>query len=45
MQQSDIGEDIRLENVILDKKVIVRDNKELVGTDSFPIVVGKGRLI
>ena len=45
MQQSDIGEGVHLRNVIADKKVIVRDNKELVGTEQFPIVVGKGRII
>ena len=45
LQQSDIGENVHLKNVILDKKVIVRDDKELVGTSEFPIVVGKGRII
>ena len=45
LQQSDIGENVTLKNVILDKKVIVRDEKELVGTSEFPIVVGKGRII
>ena len=45
MQQSDIGENVHLKNVIIDKKVIVRENKELVGTEQFPIVVGKGRII
>ena len=45
LQQSDIGENVRLENVILDKKVVIRDDKELVGTKEFPVVVGKGRVI
>ena len=45
LQNSEIGENVRLENVILDKKVMVRDNKELVGTTEFPIVVSKGRII
>ncbi|MCI5745596.1 MAG: glucose-1-phosphate adenylyltransferase subunit GlgD [Erysipelotrichaceae bacterium] len=45
LQQGEIGENVHLENVILDKKVIVRDNKTLVGTDSFPIIVEKGRII
>ena len=44
-KQSDIGENVRLENVILDKKVVIRDDKELVGTKEFPVVVGKGRVI
>jgi glucose-1-phosphate adenylyltransferase len=45
LQNSEIGENVRLENVILDKKVIVKDNKELVGTSDFPILVGKGKII
>ena len=45
LQQSDIGENVRLENVILDKKVVIRDDKELVGTKEFSVVVGKGRVI
>ena len=45
LQNSEIGENVRLENVILDKKVIVRDNKELVGTQDFPVLVGKGKII
>lgn len=45
LQQSEIGDNVRLENVIIDKKVIVRNNKELVGTKSFPVIVGKGKII
>ena len=45
MQQSEIGENVNLENVIVDKKVIVRDNKRLVGTEDFPVVVGKSKVI
>lgn len=45
LQQSDIGENVKLKNVILDKKVIIRDNKELVGTDDYQVVVGKGKII
>lgn len=45
LQQSDIGENVHLKNVILDKKVIVRDHSELVGTKEFPIIVGKGKII
>ncbi len=45
LQQSDIGSNVRLERVILDKKVIVRDESELVGTKNFPIIVGKGNII
>ena len=45
MQQSEIGENVNLENVIIDKKVIVRDSKRLIGTEEFPIVVGKSKII
>lgn len=45
LQQSDIGENVKLKNVILDKKTMIRDDKELVGTEDFPIVVGKGMII
>ena len=45
LQQSDIGENVKLKNVILDKKTMIRDEKELVGTEEFPIVVGKGKII
>ena len=45
LQQSEIGENVTLENVIVDKKVIVRDNKRLIGTEDFPVVVGKGKVI
>lgn len=45
LQQSEIGANVRLENVITDKMVIVRDDVELVGTKDFPVVVGKGRII
>ena len=45
LQQTEIGENVTLENVIVDKKVIVRDNKRLIGTEDFPVVVGKGKVI
>lgn len=45
LQQSDIGENVHLKNVVLDKKVIIRDDSELVGTKDFPVIVGKGKII
>ena len=45
MQQCDIGENVHLKNVIIDKKVIVRDNKELVGEPNYLVIVGKGKVI
>ena len=45
LQQSDIGSNVSLKHVIVDKKAIIRDDKELVGTEDFSIVVSKGRII
>lgn len=45
MQQTEIGENVHLKNVIIDKKVIIRDNKELVGDSNYIVVVGKGKII
>lgn len=45
MQQSEIQNNTHLENVILDKSVLIRDNKTLIGTENYPIVVTKGKVI
>ena len=45
MQQSEIQNNTHLENVILDKRVLIRENKTLIGTEDFPIVVSKGKVI
>lgn len=45
MQGSEIHENAVLENVILDKEVIVRRNKRLISQESYPMVVVKGTVI
>lgn len=45
MQDSEIQERAVLENVILDKEVIVRKGKNLIGQESYPIVIRKGAVI
>jgi len=42
MQECEIGENVTLKNVILDKKVKIKANEELIGPATYPIVVGKG---
>jgi glucose-1-phosphate adenylyltransferase len=45
MQDSEIQEKAVLENVILDKEVIVRKGRQLVGQDSYPMVIRKSAII
>ncbi|NMB45948.1 MAG: glucose-1-phosphate adenylyltransferase subunit GlgD [Firmicutes bacterium] len=45
MQKSVIGEDCVLQNVILDKEVVVTDAKNLVGDPDYPMVLGKKTVI
>lgn len=45
MQDTVIGENCDLEHVVLDKDVTVRDNKRLIGQDTYPIVIGKRAVI
>ena len=41
MQDSDIGANVELENVIFDKAVTIRTNGRLIGEKQYPIVIGK----
>lgn len=41
MQDSDIGANVELENVIFDKAVTIRSNGRLIGEKQYPIVIGK----
>ena len=41
MQDSDIGANVELENVIFDKAVTIRANGRLIGEKQYPIVIGK----
>jgi len=45
MQRSQIGKNARLENVILDKHVIVNDNVILKGDPGEPVVIGKNAVV
>ncbi len=45
MQGSEIHDKAVLENVILDKSVIVRKGKHLIGQESYPVVVRKNAVI
>ena len=43
MQGCRIGKNTEIENVIFDKHVSLSDGKRLITTDTYPIVVGKGK--
>jgi len=45
MQNSEVHEDSILENVILDKNVIIRVGKRLTGQADYPVLIGKGGVI
>lgn len=45
MQDTVVGEDVQLEYVISDKNVKITSGKELKGTDTFPVFVGKGQTV
>ena len=45
MQAVSIGENSRLDHVILDKGVVIRDGRTLNGYEGFPIILKKGTVI
>ena len=45
MQAGSIGENCELDHVVLDKNVQVRRKQRLVGTENYPVVVGKNMII
>lgn len=45
MQNAEVQENAILENVILDKDVIIRRGKRLTGQENYPVVIGKGAVI
>ena len=45
MQASDVGAQSLLEHVILDKSVVVRDSRRLIGDENFPIIIRKGAVV
>jgi len=45
MQNTEIMQGVSLDNVILDKDVIVRENRQLSGHETYPVVVEKASII
>ncbi len=45
MQNSQIQRDVKLDYSILDKNVVVRYSKRLMGQENFPVVIGKNAVI
>lgn len=45
MQNTEIMKNVMLDNVILDKDVIVRENRQLVGHETYPVVIEKKSII
>ena len=45
MQSTEIYDNCNLENVILDKDVIVKSGRTLIGQSKFPIVIGKNAVV
>lgn len=45
MQNTEIMRNVTLDNVILDKDVIVRENRQLVGHETYPVVIEKKSII
>lgn len=45
MQGVDVGENVNIEYVVLDKEVKISDGKQLIGQETYPLPVSKGTLI
>lgn len=45
MQGSDVGAGTTLGSAIIDKDVTIRENRKLMGYDTYPIYVGKGSIV
>ncbi|MGI6727713.1 MAG: glucose-1-phosphate adenylyltransferase subunit GlgD [Anaerovoracaceae bacterium] len=45
MQKTEIMKDVELDHVILDKDVIVRENRKLSGHATYPVVIEKGSIV
>ncbi len=45
MQGTRVGKNVKLECVILDKNVTIRDNTELKGTPEHPVIIKKGETV
>lgn len=45
MQNTEVMRNVTLNNVILDKDVIVRENRQLIGHETYPVVIEKKSII
>jgi glucose-1-phosphate adenylyltransferase len=45
MQGSDVGAGTTLGSAIIDKDVTIRENRKLMGYDTYPLYVGKGSIV
>lgn len=45
MQNSQIMENCVVENAIFDKEVFLRENKKMIGQDTYPVVIGKRTIV
>lgn len=45
MQGGTVGENVRIEYVVLDKEVEITDGKQLIGQENYPLPVSKGTVI
>jgi glucose-1-phosphate adenylyltransferase len=45
MQDSEISQDVELENVIIDKLVQIRPGRRLIGDVEFPVIIRKGAIL
>ena len=45
LKSADIEENVQLDNVILDKGVVVRRDRRLLGTPNFPVVIRKNAVV
>jgi len=45
MENTEINENCALENVILDKDVIIRSDRKLISTENYPIIIGKFNVV
>ena len=43
MQDTCVGTDCNLQNVITDKDVMIQDGRSFMGTDTYPVFISKGQ--
>lgn len=45
MQDSKVGQDCKLDYVIMDKDIIIKDERSLMGFQSYPVFINKGSVV